>query len=337
MTITKKNNKFYSRFQINGERHHYLCSGASSYKEAEQMENAFKYKLQQQQNGVIPKEVKSLPLYKLLNLYSTYSDINNKDTTHKDSKIEVIKEFFGASTSVVNIKRNRIEEFRTHLREKKKFANSTINKYVCVLSKAFNLALADNLIEYNPCRGVRKLKENNEILRYLTSEEEKRLYKALPEHIEPIVTCALQTGLRRSNILNLRWEQVDCDYGFIEIERQENKGHKDIRLPITDKLMKTFEKIGIKDSGYVFVNPDTGKPYNTIRKAWTNALKKAKIENFRFHDLRHTVGTRLIEKGIDIKTVQELFAHSSLVTTQRYVHTNSKRKREAMDILNSYT
>lgn len=65
MTITKKNNKFYSRFQINGERHHYLCSGASSYKEAEQMENAFKYKLQQQQNGVIPKEVKSLPLYKL--------------------------------------------------------------------------------------------------------------------------------------------------------------------------------------------------------------------------------------------------------------------------------
>ena len=101
--------------------------------------------------------------------------------------------------------------------------------------------------------------------------------------------------------------------------------------------MKTFEKIGIKDSGYVFVNPDTGKPYNTIRKAWTNALKKAKIENFRFHDLRHTVGTRLIEKGIDIKTVQELFAHSSLVTTQRYVHTNSKRKREAMDILNSYT
>ena len=337
MTITKKNNKYYCRFQIDGERHHYLCSGASSYKEAQKIEQAFMYKVQQQQNGVLPKEVKSLLLYKLLNLYSTYSDINNKDTTHKDSKIEVIKEFFGASTPVANIKRNKIEEFRTHLREKKSFANSTINKYVCVLSRAFNLALMDNLVEYNPCKGIRKLKEDNELPRYLSAEEEKRLYKVLPEHIEPIVTCALQTGLRRSNILNLRWEQVDCDYGFIEIERQENKGHKDIRIPITDKLMKVFEKIGIKDSGYVFVNPDTGKPYNTIRKAWTTALENAKIENFRFHDLRHTVGTRLIEKGIDIKTVQELFAHSSLVTTQRYVHTNSKRKREAMDILNSYT
>lgn len=94
--------------------------------------------------------------------------------------------------------------------------------------------------------------------------------------------------------------------------------------------MNVFKTIGIKECGYVFINPDTGKPYNTIRKSWISTLKRADIKNFRFHDLRHTVGTRLIEKGVDIKTVQELFAHSSIVTTQRYVHTNFTRKRNAM-------
>ena len=73
MTITKKNNKYYCRFQINGERHHYLCSGASSVAEATQMENAFKYKLQQQQNGVIPKEDKRVRLSNILDLFSLFS------------------------------------------------------------------------------------------------------------------------------------------------------------------------------------------------------------------------------------------------------------------------
>lgn len=336
MSIYKKNGKYYCRFQIDGERHHYLCNGATTEKEARKIEDGFRYKVQQQQNGVMPRENKNLPLYKMLEIYSNYSEINNKDTTHKNSKILVIKNFFGANTPANKIKKTDIESFRTYLRDNKKIAASTINKYTCVLSKAFNLAVGDNFLEINPCKGIKKLKENNEITRYLTAEEEKRLYAVLPAHIEPIVTCALQTGLRRSNILNLRWEQIDFEYRFIEIEKQENKGHKQIRIPITNKLMDVFKRIGIKEHGYVFVNLETGKPYNTIRKSWSSALKAANIENFRFHDLRHTVGTRLIEKGIDIRTVQELFAHSSVLTTQRYIHTNIARKREAMEVLNSY-
>ena len=336
MSITKRNGKYYCRFQINGERHHYLCNGATSVKEAEKIENAFKYKLQQQQNGVIPREDKNIPLYKILDIYCNYSEINNKDQEHKNSKITTILTYFNPKKPANKIKRNDIENFRSYLRDKKGLANSTINKYICVLSKAYNLAIDDELLTLNPCKGIKKLKENNEILRYLTIEEENRLYKVLPPHLIPIVTCALQTGMRRSNILNLRWEQIDFEFNFIEIEKQENKGHKQIRIPLTNKLLNTFKEIGIKNEGYVFINPETNKPYNTIRKSWNKALKEAGINNFRFHDLRHTVGTRLIEKGVDIKTVQELFAHSSIVTTQRYVHTNFTRKRQAIEILNSY-
>lgn len=337
MTVYKKNGKYYCKFQINGERHHYLCSGASSIREAEKIENAFKYKLLQQQNGVIAKEEKNIPIYKLLQMYSDYASINNKDKTHKDSKIKIIKYFFGANKPAQSIKTSDLERFRKYLQDDLKLSNATINKYVYTLSKAYNLAINDNLLTFNPCKCIKKLKENSEIIRYLTLEEEKRLFEELPEHLKPMVICALQTGLRRSNILNLRWEQIDIEFGFIEIEKQENKGHKEIRIPISKKLMKVFEDIGIKNSGYVFVNPETGKPYNTIRKGFTEACKRAGIENFRFHDLRHTVGTRLIEKGVDIKTVQELFAHSSIATTQRYVHTSVTRKKAAIDILDSYT
>lgn len=336
MTISKRNGKYYCRFQINGERHHYLCDGATTVKEAEKIENAFKYKLLQQQNGVIPREEKNIPLYKILNLYESYSENNHKDKIHKNSKIDIIKKFFGSNTPIQKIKSSEIENFRKYLKQNKCLSNATINRYVCVLSKSFNLAINDGYILINPCKSLKKLKEDNEIPRYLTLEEEVNLFKELAEHLKPIVICALQTGLRRGNILNLRWEQINLETNLIIIEKQNNKGHKDIQIPISEKLMNELNKIGIKKEGYVFINPETNKPYNTIRKGFLEACKRAKIKNFRFHDLRHTVGTRLIKQGVDVKTVQELFAHSSIITTQRYLHTSVDRKKSAIDILNSY-
>ena len=82
--------------------------------------------------------------------------------------------------------------------------------------------------------------------------------------------------------------------------------------------------------------PDNKLPYDNIAKSIKNACERAGIKDFRFHDLRHTVATRLVEKGVDIRTVQEIMAHSSIVTTQRYMHPTPKRKLEAVAVLNSY-
>lgn len=115
----------------------------------------------------------------------------------------------------------------------------------------------------------------------------------------------------------------------------KNKGNKRIQIPLSETLYNEFIKIRQKE-GFIFVNPETGLPYQDIKKAFNSAKERAGIKNFRFHDLRHTVATRLVEKGIDLAVVQDLLAHSNIQTTMRYAHPVPKRKLEAIQALDGY-
>lgn len=129
-------------------------------------------------------------------------------------------------------------------------------------------------------------------------------------------------------------EDTWCECVWLEL--LETKSGKSRKIPISDKLMKVFEKLP-KVSEYVFVNPETNKPYKDIKKSWKKALKEAHIENFRFHDLRHTVATRLAESNIDLVVVKEILGHADIQTTMRYAHAVPKRKQDAISVLNSYS
>ena len=337
MAITEKKGKFYCRFQLNGERHHYLCNGASNKTEALKIENAFKYKLQQIQNGVISKENKqSIQLKELYSLFLNYSKNNKKSYDRDISYIRVLKTYFYESLEVNNIKPKDIEAFKEHLKTNKNNQNSTVNKYLNTMKKMFNLAIANKLINHNPFNDVKNLKEPNYKVRYLTPDEESRLFDVIDsgyQHIKPIIVCALHTGMRKSEILNLKWCNVDMEYRFIEL--LETKSGKSRRIPISDTLYQTFNQLP-QTSPYVFINNQTNQPYTDIHKSWHAILKKANIKDFRFHDLRHTVATRLTECNIDLVVVKELLGHSKIETTMRYAHAVPKRKIEAIEILNSY-
>lgn len=335
MTISKRNGKYYCRFQLNGERHHKLCAGATSIKEAEKIENAFKYKLQQIQNGVIPKEEKNLPLYKLKQIYLSYSETNNRNFEHNKYYVNIIMDYFKESTPAQNILPKHIEAFKEWLRIERKLKNASINRYLEIMSKMFNLGIDNGNLSTNPVSKVKKLQEDNHKIRFLTTEEEIRLYKTLPEFLKPIVTVALQTGMRRGEILNLKWSNIDFDYGFIEL--LQTKSGKARKIPISEKAMVVFNNLHAKTgSEYVFINPETGLPYVDIKKSFNKATANANIKNFRFHDLRHTVATRLVEKGIDLLVVMEILGHSKIETTMRYAHPIPKRKSDAISVLNSY-
>lgn len=333
MGIYKKSGKYYARIQYHGVRRHFLCTGAKDENEAKVYEANELRKLVMVVEGLAVDESREAKLRDLTKVFLAYSRTNKKDYKLDEAKVKVIHSYFGEKTLASKITPKRIEDFKSFMSEK--YSNAYVNRYLACIKTIFNIGIKNELIKTTPMKAVKMMKEDNHKIRYLTADEETRLFKELPEHLKPIVICALQTGLRKSNILKLRWELVDLEFRFIEVLAQQNKGHKIIKIPISDKLLETLESLP-RNSEYVFANPDTGKPYRDISEGFKNACDRANIENFRFHDLRHTVATRLVEKGIDLRVVQEIMAHSTIVTTQRYMHPTPKRKLEAISVLNSY-
>ena len=245
----------------------------------------------------------------------------------------------------------------------------TINKYAGALKAMLNWAEERNLIKENPIRKLKKLKEIDslEITRYLTDDERNRLMatldkreqkikesrrltrlhndkKYLPDlkdvyfvdSFKPIVLIALNTGIRRKALFSLRWEDVDFNAETILLRAVNAKTKKTLIIPMNDIVSDTLkqwqEQTG-RERGLIFPNPQTGKPYTNCNSSWEALLKEAKIENYRWHDMRHDFASRLVIMGVDLNTVRELLGHSEMKMTQRYAHLSPEKKKAAVKLL----
>ena len=208
---------------------------------------------------------------------------------------------------------------------------TTVNKEVGILRRCFNLAIQWNLAQNNPVKGIEFFKVPKTRIRFLTVEEISRILQSCEGYIKDIVLTALHTGGRKSEILGLKWDNIDFDNRLVVFERTKND---DVRqIPMTDALYRMFtaKKVTESNNEYVFVGKD-GKPFGTVNKAFKNVLKTAGIESFRFHDMRHTYASQLVMAGVDILTVKELLGHRDLKTTLIYAHLAPKHKIEAVKI-----
>lgn len=330
----EKNGKWYCQFMVKGKRVHKLLDGADSIEKAKELEDAERYRTRLIQNGLIKEEEKKYTLAYMLDRYKERSKLL---ATYKDSERQADEwlEYFGRNKNIKEIKPTDIQKYIRHLKSRK-LKNSSINRQLAGLKRAYNIMIDDELITYNPCKKVKLLEDEGRRYRYLTKNEWNRLKKELPPETLAIVSVALLTGFRKRNVLQLRWEQIDLNLRTIELLKTENKGKKYIKISISDTLYNLLMTLEPKKSGYVFVNPKTGKPYTSIKKSFNNALNRAEITDFHFHDLRRTVGTWLLTSGVDIRTVQNILAHSDVRTTERYLALTNEQNIKAMGVLNSY-
>ncbi len=211
---------------------------------------------------------------------------------------------------------------------------ATVNRKLTILKHIIKKGTDWGMASEETLKRMRKMEkkvEENTRLRFLPVEECQTLINCYAPHLKPIVTVALHTGMRRGEILGLRWEQVDLRHGFILLDTTKNGERREI--PIDTTLEFLFQDI-LEDakSEYVFTDKN-GKPYKGIKRSFKTALKEVGIRDFRFHDLRHTFASHLAMKGVDLKTIQELLGHKSLNMTLRYAHLSPGHKKKAVNIL----
>lgn len=251
----------------------------------------------------------------------------------KKTFIRQLQEKFG-NLYIRNIDTRKVERWQTTLLKTSKPA--TANRKLACLKHMMTKAVDWNMASEDMLKQVRKVKfvkERNRRLRFLDVEECQRLIGCCSPHLRPIVITALNTGMRRGEILSLKWEQVGLKHGFISLE--DTKSGEGREIPINDALKSVFDGIPHSiESVFVFTGRD-GDPYKEIKRSFSTALRKAAIYNATFHSLRHTFASHLVMNGVDLTTVKELLGHKSLNMTLRYSHLAPEHKTKAVKVLDN--
>jgi len=270
---------------------------------------------------------------KFVEMYlENYAKVNKRSWKDDFYRLRKFIELFG-NVQLHEISPFEIEKFKL-AKLSDDLSKSTVNRYLAILKRMFNVAIDWGYAKENPVKRVKFYPEKDNLKeRILTEKEEDRLLEASSEHLRPILIVALNTGMRRGEILNLKWENIDFQAKEILVENTKSGRPRtiDINSHLLNKLVKL--KNEAQDSQNVFLNPKTGKPYKKLQTSFNGARRRAGIKNLRFHDLRHTFASRLVERGVDLIRVKELLGHSSVKITERYTHSNQEGRKKAVELL----
>ncbi len=166
---------------------------------------------------------------------------------------------------------------------------------------------------------IRLLPEPSRRIRYLSADEEQRLLAALPTHLAYVARFALATGLRMSNITRLEWQQVDLGRRQAWIWADQAKGREAIAIPLNAEAVAVLRDCWGAHPERVFTHQ--GQPFHHANgRAWRKAIQRAGLEDFRFHDLRHTWATRHIQAGTPLHALMELGGWKDAAMVRKYAH-----------------
>jgi len=260
-----------------------------------------------------------------------------------------------------------IERFKT-TRRKAGIKPATVNRDLDRIRKVFACAVEWGFLSEHPLRKVKRIKVDNERVRYLRADEEKRLRKALADreaerrkhresgnkwlsergneerpmwardgftdHVMPIILLALNTGMRRGELFGLEWRSVNLAGKFLTVEAGNAKSGKTRHLPLNNEAMDVLRRWKKQHGGSGLVFPSaSGARFNNINKAWAGIITAAKLPDFNFHDLRHDFASKLVMAGVDLNTVRALLGHADIKMTLRYAHLAPGKLADAVAML----
>jgi integrase len=276
--------------------------------------------------------VSPTPLFEVFSdAYLEYSRANKR--SHERDRYSILrlsKHFAGMRLS--QITPWLIEKYKVQRRSEVKPA--TVNRELACLKHMFSMAIQWGRVKENPVKKVKLFREDNQNLRYLSLEEIQLLVDASSERLRPIILTALNTGMRKAEILNLEWDHID--FGRRAITVVDSKNSEGRTIPMNDALTHTLNAVRLQSKSQYVFGYSGGGPYSNADSAFQKAIQKAGIKKCRFHDLRHTFASHLVMSGVDLVTVKELLGHRTIKMTMRYSHLSQDHKRNAVERLSGH-
>ena len=267
-----------------------------------------------------------------------YSEARRKSHKNDIQMVERLKAYFG-NRPLRSLTPDIVEGFLTHRkkvgnqalnqgRNGKALSNATLNRDLGTLKAIVNRAVLNDLIEKNPIQRVRPFREESRD-RTLTPEEYEGLLAHCAPRLSAIIQLAYWTGMRKGEILGLRWEQVDFQNKVINLEAADTKTQEKREVPLTEGLLDLLKRTP-KTLGSPYVFTHKGKRIQSVKTAFLRACRMVGIGNFKFHDLRHCAVTNLRKAGVSDSVIMSISGHKTYAMFKRYYRIDRKDRVNAL-------
>jgi integrase len=337
MGVYVKGNRWYIDYYFNGARKRESV-GPTDKITRSLAERALKSRIGEIVQGKYKLEEKKKPeqFKSLLEKYLAWANDNHRSYQRDVTISKSLGKFF-KGMFIDSINSWHVEKYKSK-RKSQGLSLSSINRELTVLKRIFNLGKEWKLATENPVAGVKFFKIPLQKPRVLSEEEFKLLYNSASDHLKPILFVAISTGMRKGEILNLKWKDINFEENYIVVRDSKNFESRDI--PISDLLQGVLLRLRqeVEEKEYLFCYHDK-KPIEYIYRSFRTALKRSGIMKCTFHSLRHTFATRTVMAGVDIVTLKELLGHKTIAMTMRYSHPTPEHKKRAVNLvgIDTYT
>lgn len=328
MALWKRGGVYWTYVWVNGVRHA-KSTGTGKRREAQRIDDQYKEELVLGQ--IHPNRLKpDLTFGKLAALF--LADSGPKP--YHVERLKILLPYF-ADIPIGDINRGIARKYRKYRHEKKKpLSETTVNRDLEVLRHLLFWAVDEGYLAANSLSRMPMVRERRKVRSVMSLDEEARLLAQAAPHLHRLVIFALDSGMRRGELLTQRWEHIDFTRRLLSVTHSKTAEGEARDIPLTSRLFDLLRAAQKKEG---LVCEFKGHSMHSVKTAWATAIRKSGIRHYRFHDLRHTFNTRLMEAGVMQEVRKALMGHSSGEDVHAiYTHVELPGKREAIRKLEAW-
>jgi integrase len=326
VSLFKRGNVYWSYVWEDGIRHA-RSTGTSNRRLAEQLDQKHKEEIRLRSAQLPDLKPKML----FAELAGRFLNEGSPKEWHRD-RLKVLLPFF-STIEIGGITKGLVRRYREKRHSEKQLTETTVNRDIECLRHLLYWAVDEGILAANPIARIRLERERRKKKPVLSLTEEAQLLAAAAPHLRAITIFALDTGMRRGEILSQTWEDVDFDRRLLNVTHSKTPEGEAREIPLTERVLNLLSGQE-KSSGLIFTFE--GKPISSLKTGWKAAIRRAGIRYIRFHYLRHTFNTRLLELSVPREVRMALLGHTFGDTHESYEHVELPMKREAIRKLEAW-